>query len=587
MGKKKILTGLAVSVLCTAGTLSGVPNHTDLVRDLSASAVSVNTSDYGDINGDGKVGATDTGYIQQYINGTRTLSTRERIYADLNADEKIDEDDIQIISYIYTALNTDYVSSCKSTWYDKYSSRTYGSLTFDYLDDGTVEITDCDENIVSVTIPEKINGFPVSKIIGHSFSGINENLKSVSLPNSLTEIGDFAFLCSKLTSVVIPDNVTTIGNWAFSDSELTSVKLGKNVTELGFRAFASTKITSIELPDSLKKIGAQALFTDKLDSITIPKSVEIIESNQGFETIYAGTITVENPNCTIEEGALNVDVIRGYLGSTAETYANKHNIEFVSLTTKTYAGIEYTLYKNHAEVTACSSNAGTVSIMSSVEGVPVTKIAENGLVNGKFKSIILPSSVTEIGDHAFWECANVTDITFSKNLKTIGVAAFLNCDSLKTVNLPEGLKEIKQHAFWSCESLESVTIPESVEILGQSAFLTCKSLSEVKILNRKCVVEDNSATIPNWAIIYGYRESTAKDYADKYGNTFIPLDPVVVGDINEDGRITVADALILKKWLLGVPNTKIANWEIADLYEDGRIDAFDMVKMRELLIENK
>ncbi|MCM1508008.1 MAG: glucosaminidase domain-containing protein [Ruminococcus flavefaciens] len=59
------------------------------------------------------------------------------------------------------------------------------------------------------------------------------------------------------------------------------------------------------------------------------------------------------------------------------------------------------------------------------------------------------------------------------------------------------------------------------------------------------------------------------------------------GDINSDGKVTISDAVILKKWLLAVPNTKIENWKSADLYEDGKVDIFDMVEMRKLLIKNK
>ncbi len=59
------------------------------------------------------------------------------------------------------------------------------------------------------------------------------------------------------------------------------------------------------------------------------------------------------------------------------------------------------------------------------------------------------------------------------------------------------------------------------------------------------------------------------------------------GDINSDGKFNVSDAVILQKWLLAVPNTKLADWKAADLCEDDKLDAFDMIEMRKLLIENK
>ena len=60
--------------------------------------------------------------------------------------------------------------------------------------------------------------------------------------------------------------------------------------------------------------------------------------------------------------------------------------------------------------------------------------------------------------------------------------------------------------------------------------------------------------------------------------------PMVKGDCNSDGEANIADAVMLQKWLLG--NTKeLTNWRAVDLCEDGRIDVFDMVLLRRLIIE--
>ena len=59
----------------------------------------------------------------------------------------------------------------------------------------------------------------------------------------------------------------------------------------------------------------------------------------------------------------------------------------------------------------------------------------------------------------------------------------------------------------------------------------------------------------------------------------------VRGDINADGRLDVADLVLLNKWLLGVPDTQLPDWKAGDLCDDGRLDAFDLVLMRRELIE--
>ena len=60
----------------------------------------------------------------------------------------------------------------------------------------------------------------------------------------------------------------------------------------------------------------------------------------------------------------------------------------------------------------------------------------------------------------------------------------------------------------------------------------------------------------------------------------------VKGDVNMDGKFDIADVVLLQKWLLAVPDTKLANWKAADLCEDGRLDVFDLCLMKRMLIEN-
>ena len=64
------------------------------------------------------------------------------------------------------------------------------------------------------------------------------------------------------------------------------------------------------------------------------------------------------------------------------------------------------------------------------------------------------------------------------------------------------------------------------------------------------------------------------------------IDPLTVsGDVNADGELTIADVVLLQKWLLAVPDTHLENWKAADLCEDNRLDVFDLCLMRRLLID--
>lgn len=60
----------------------------------------------------------------------------------------------------------------------------------------------------------------------------------------------------------------------------------------------------------------------------------------------------------------------------------------------------------------------------------------------------------------------------------------------------------------------------------------------------------------------------------------------VIGDVNDDGNFNVADVLLIQKWLVGIPNTEIANWQAADLCKDGKLNVFDLCLMKRTLTNN-
>lgn len=104
---------------------------------------------------------------------------------------------------------------------------------------------------------------------------------SIPSDGSVTIIGNGAFNCvSGLTSITIPDTVTTIGESSFSGTGLISVELPASVTSIGYSAFSSSSLTSITIPESVEIIGWSAFMScENLESVTIPASVTTIETS--------------------------------------------------------------------------------------------------------------------------------------------------------------------------------------------------------------------------------------------------------------------------------------------------------------------
>lgn len=134
-------------------------------------------------------------------------------------------------------------------------SSYFGQQTGDYwyrLDsDGKATITRYEGNTAELVIPAQLDGHPVTRIGGAAFYAHYE-LTHVSLQEGITEIEAKAFcFCGLLTGVTLPDSLTTIGDYAFDHSGLTSITIPEHVTFIGESAFGCTLLTSVSIPKSV------------------------------------------------------------------------------------------------------------------------------------------------------------------------------------------------------------------------------------------------------------------------------------------------------------------------------------------------
>lgn len=123
-----------------------------------------------------------------------------------------------------------------------------------------------------------------------------------------------------------------------------------------------------------------------------------------------------------------------------------------------------------------------VEIPAEHEGKPVKEIGRKAfssatLSTGHLKEIIIPASVTSIGDYAFADCELLEKVTIKGAVTKIGIAAFRSCKALTTISLPEGLVEISDYAFDLCTNLEPITIPSTVTNIGFDVFRACPKIT--------------------------------------------------------------------------------------------------------------
>ena len=102
-------------------------------------------------------------------------------------------------------------------------------------------------------------------------------------------------------------------------------------------------------------------------------------------------------------------------------------------------------------------------------------------IHNSMKSVVIQNGVTNIGDKAFFECAQLTQITLPDTLKGIGKQAFYGCPELLNVVIPGSVEEIGDFAFSNCYRLEKITLQPGLKVIGEGAFDDCEKLESITI----------------------------------------------------------------------------------------------------------
>lgn len=357
-------------------------------------------------------------------------------------------------------------------------------------------------------------------------------LKSVTIGDSVTEIGDYAFYkCSGLTNVDIPNSVTTIGKGAFYDcSGLTDVVIPNSVTSINDHTFWDCSgLKNVTIGNSVTKIGIYAFSgCHNLTSLTIGNSVKSI-ADYAFESCCHSLTSLTIPRSVTSIGK------RAFSGKGLKTLKIEDGDSELQLYDKSYIySFEYCaveeLYVGR-NLNSWQALSNTVSLKSLTIGPSVTKIGECAFDGcSGLTSATLSNSVTTIGVSAFSNCSSLTSMSIPNSVIGIKASAFYGCSGLKTLRIEDGDLALRLYGFldsftdcaveelyvgrnivnWGAlcntTSLRSVTISNSVTTIGSDAFKGCSGLTHLTIPNSVTTIESSafencsgltSLTIPN------------------------------------------------------------------------------------------
>ena len=267
------------------------------------------------------------------------------------------------------------------------------------------------------------------------------NLKVVGLPETLTEIGNFAFYgCQSLAYIATADTaLTRVGQNAFTNcSALLALHIPATAQALGFAM--------------LEGCGA-------LESLTLPFAGGSRPTSDGAaDTAYLGYLF----------GAADYTFSAGFVP---------------------YSLISVTLHEGCGDLPANTFfECDSVREITLPEGV--TAIGHRAFYGCVYLTeVTLPDSVQSIGDDAFHGCIRLTSFTGGRGLTTLGVQTFMDCVSLKTVTLPDTVTHLPNSCFAGCISLENLTA-NGVKTQGKQVFRHCDGLG-LPWVNPECVPSES------------------------------------------------------------------------------------------------
>ena len=446
--------------------------------------------------------------------------------------------------------------------------------------------------LTSITIPEQI-----TEIGDYAFYG-NPTLKTVNFHAGITRIGMGAFYETLLTRVNIPNPDCEIGNSCFSNSQVSSITLPQGMKKLGRHVFFyCTNLTSLTLPEGMEEIGMMCFGSCSLTSVNLPSTMVKLDScslqdnpftsinlknvkfigRQAFSQCTNLTTVTSNGKLEEIDGAAftRCPLTTAYLPEGMLTIIMNAYFRCTSLNSFTVPTTVTTITGNPC-VGATSLRAFNVAegsdYFTAYDGcLYATGGSTVKLVPNRDGDDVPEGLTALVGVPTGWQKSL---LHVPKGVTVIADQAAREATSITEVELPSTLVEIRSSAFSSITGITRVTClattpPECTGVNGNY-------FTDAVYQNATLYVPIHSLELyQNAAIWSNFQHIEGIDTGEE---------PVSLGDVNGDGKVNISDVSALISYLLDDSNEIFT--DNADINSDTRITIADVSGLISLLLED-
>ncbi len=314
--------------------------------------------------------------------------------------------------------------------------------------------TDPGVSLSVLTLPATLSGMPAMYIDHEAFLG-DETIEELIIPECYEWIGTAAFMeCSNLVRVTIE---------------------GERLSSVQHNAFAGcVRLEGIAFPNSVRTIGESAFYgCTSFGILSLGAGVETIGNIAFFGCKNLTAVLIPNTVTSIGEGAFREcgRLANIYLGTGLRSigvcafYDISHGANFHIENIESWLNISFT---DALENPLAQSNGETTPRHLLINGEEVT-------------SVVIPASVRDIGNYAFYSAKQLVNLELHANVNAIGFASFMDCVNLKAIRIPAGVTSIGESAFQGCRSATELDIAASLTEIQAGTFRNCVKISVLNI----------------------------------------------------------------------------------------------------------